>query len=243
MRPAADAKPSEGPEESPDAPTPPKPKGKGEKWQYESEIAANAAKLAARKTRRANAPRAAGKARVFHGSDVEGGATLRGGGRGGVLRDPARAAPGSARGRAGGGKDPQARAGSCARRRPRRRRGRRSPRANRQAPIRSRAHGRAPRRHAVRAGAGFRAGVHAGRHARVLHGQRQGPRGGGARAAISKLKLDAAPFAAPGSRAGRRRRMCESPPRRRRTRSGADFLVKAYPYRIAATSRTARRAA
>jgi hypothetical protein len=38
--------------------------------------------------------------------------------------------------------------------------------------------------------------------------------------------------------------MCESPPRRRRTRSGADFfLVKAYPYRIAVTSRTTRRAA
>ena len=76
--PAADAKPSEGPEESPDAPTPPKPKGKGEKWQYESEIAANAAKLAARKTRKNARRAAAGKTRVFfHGSDVEGGATLR----------------------------------------------------------------------------------------------------------------------------------------------------------------------
>ena len=122
-------------------------------------------------------------ARFFSRERRRGRRDSAGGGRGGVLRDPARAAPGSARGRArgGGGEGPagapdrahEGGPGADAADVHQREIGKRR--------FRSRAHGRAPRRHAVRAGAGFRAGVHAGRHARVLHGQRQGPRGGGAR--------------------------------------------------------------
>ena len=201
--PAADAKPSEGPEESPDAPTPPKPKGKGEKWQYESEIAANAAKLAARKTRKNARRAAAGKTRVFFSRERRRGRRdSAGGGRGGVLRDPARAAPGSARGRArGGGKDPQARRIVRTKEAPAPTRPTFTNAKSASADFGAEPTGERP------AGTQFAPGrVFA--QASMPDGTRGFSMGRGkglaeaARAAISKLKLDAAPFAAPGSRAG-----------------------------------------
>ena len=200
--PAADAKPSEGPEESPDAPTPPKPKGKGEKWQYESEIAANAAKLAARKTRKNARRAAAGKTRVFfHGSDVEGGATLREGDE----VEYCVTLPVQLRGRRGdgpgGGKDPQARRIVRTKEAPAPTRPTFTNAKSASADFGAEPTGERP------AGTQFAPGrVFA--QASMPDGTRGFSMGRGkglaeaARAAISKLKLDAAPFAAPGSRAG-----------------------------------------
>ena len=201
--PAADAKPSEGPEESPDAPTPPKPKGKGEKWQYESEIAANAAKLAARKTRKNARRAAAGKTRVFfHGSDVEGGATLREGDE----VEYCVTLPVQLRGRrgdgpGGGGKDPQARRIVRTKEAPAPTRPTFTNAKSASADFGAEPTGERP------AGTQFAPGrVFA--QASMPDGTRGFSMGRGkglaeaARAAISKLKLDAAPFAAPGSRAG-----------------------------------------
>ena len=201
--PAADAKPSEGAEESPDAPTPPKPKGKGEKWQYESEIAANAAKLAARKTRKNARRAAAGKTRVFfHGSDVEGGATLREGDE----VEYCVTLPVQLRGRrgdgpGGGGKDPQARRIVRTKEAPAPTRPTFTNAKSASADFGAEPTGERP------AGTQFAPGrVFA--QASMPDGTRGFSMGRGkglaeaARAAISKLKLDAAPFAAPGSRAG-----------------------------------------
>ena len=201
--PAADAKPSEGPEESPDAPTPPKPKGKGEKWQYESEIAANAAKLAARKTRKNARRAAAGKTRVFfHGSDVEGGATLQEGDE----VEYCVTLPVQLRGRrgdgpGGGGKDPQARRIVRTKEAPAPTRPTFTNAKSASADFGAEPTGERP------AGTQFAPGrVFA--QASMPDGTRGFSMGRGkglaeaARAAISKLKLDAAPFAAPGSRAG-----------------------------------------
>ena len=199
--PAADAKPSEGPDESPDAPIPPKPKGKGEKWQYESEIAANAAKLAARKTRKNARRAAAGKTRVFfHGSDVEGGATLREGDE----VEYCVTLPVQLRGRrgdgpGGGGKDPQAR---------RIVRTKEAPAPTRPTFVNSKSSdfGAEPTGDRPASTQFTQGRVFA--QASMPDGTRGFSMGRGkglaeaARAAISKLKLDAAPFAAPGSRAG-----------------------------------------
>ena len=199
-------------EEEKQAPEPPakaapeKAKGKGEKWQYESEIAADAAKAAAKRARKHPRRTAAGKMRVFfHGSDVEGGAVLREGDE----VEYCVTLPVQLRGRrgdgpGGGGKDPQAR---------RIVRTKEAPAPTRPTFVNEKKSadadfggeptGERP------AGTQFAPGrVFA--QASMPDGTRGFSMGRGkglaeaARAAISKLKLDAAPFAAPGSGPGSR---------------------------------------
>ena len=175
-------------------------KGKGEKWQYESEIAAAAAKAAAKKKRNARRA-AAGKMRVFfHGSDVEGGATLREGDE----VEYCVTLPVQLRGRrgdgpGGGGKDPQAR---------RIVRTKEAPAPMRPTFVNAKASdfGAEPTGDRPASTQFTQGRVFA--QASMPDGTRGFSMGRGkglaeaARAAISKLKLDAAPFAAPGSGAG-----------------------------------------
>jgi len=195
----ATPEPTDEPEKEKD-PSETPAKGKGEKWQYESEIAAAAAKAAAKKKR--NAPRAAaGKTRVFfHGSDVEGGATLREGDE----VEYCVTLPVQLRGRrgdgpGGGGKDPQAR---------RIVRTKEAPAPTRPTFVNSKSSdfGAEPTGDRPASTQFTQGRVFA--QASMPDGTRGFSMGRGkglaeaARAAISKLKLDAAPFAAPGSGAG-----------------------------------------
>ena len=191
--------------------TPEKPKGKGEKWQYESEIAANAAKLAGKKARKNPRRVAAGKMRVFfHGSEVEAGVALREGDE----VEYCVTLPVQLRGRrgdgpGGGGKDPQAR---------RIVRTKEAPAPTRPTFVNAKSadFGAEPTGERP-AGTQFAPGrVFA--QASMPDGTRGFSMGRGkglaeaARAAISKLKLDATPFAAPGSRAGSPAPEIEVPP-------------------------------
>ena len=195
----ATPEPTDEPEKEKDASETPA-KGKGEKWQYESEIAAAAAKAAAKKKRNARRA-AAGKTRVFfHGSDVEGGATLREGDE----VEYCVTLPVQLRGRrgdgpGGGGKDPQAR---------RIVRTKEAPAPTRPTFVNSKSSdfGAEPTGDRPASTQFTQGRVFA--QASMPDGTRGFSMGRGkglaeaARAAISKLKLDAAPFAAPGSGAG-----------------------------------------
>jgi hypothetical protein len=195
----ANPEPTDEPEKEKD-PSEAPAKGKGEKWQYESEIAAAAAKAEAKKKRNARRA-AAGKTRVFfHGSDVEGGATLREGDE----VEYCVTLPVQLRGRrgdgpGGGGKDPQAR---------RIVRTKEAPAPTRPTFVNSKSSdfGAEPTGDRPASTQFTQGRVFA--QASMPDGTRGFSMGRGkglaeaARAAISKLKLDAAPFAAPGSGAG-----------------------------------------
>ena len=195
----ATPEPTDEPEKEKDASETPA-KGKGEKWQYESEIAAAAAKAAAKKKRNARRA-AAGKTRVFfHGSDVEGGATLREGDE----VEYCVTLPVQLRGRrgdgpGGGGKDPQARRIVRTKEAP-------APTRPTFVNVKSSDFGAEPTGDRPASTQFTQGRVFA--QASMPDGTRGFSMGRGkglaeaARAAISKLKLDAAPFAAPGSRAG-----------------------------------------